>query len=98
MVTHTRDILLGKQYVYDSATPAHAHTRISFSCHAHTCDHATRTHVPMCQKLVEANAMFNTSNYYKLGFDDFYSTEATLWTLMIVNKCVEGSMCACVCE
>ena len=52
----------------------------------------------MCQKLVEANAMFNTSNYYKLGFDDFYSTEATLWTLMIVNKCVEGSMCACVCE
>jgi hypothetical protein len=38
------------------------------------------------QKLAEANAAFHTNNYYELGFDDFYRTVVTLWTLTIVNN------------
>lgn len=38
------------------------------------------------QTLEAANAAFAANNYWKLGFDDFYSSIVTLWTLTIVNN------------
>lgn len=38
------------------------------------------------QKLMAANATYNSSNYYNLNFDDYYNSVALLWCLTIVNN------------